>query len=151
MRRLITHPPQDTIFCSYCWVQAIATPALLIYFVSQQQFTMSHEKTNKPRTSFPKTCLTELACPRTGRLFLKPYSCPFCHTDQTQWLRKLKLHQKWEFKWVCVLVWCCCKDKGTEKFRAYLIISPLGAQGKEPFYSMHPTVTAKWFQLRGGL
>lgn len=47
--------------------------------------------------SSPRLHLAEPAFPRisdVGRLFLKPSSCLFCHSDQTQWVGMLKLYQK---------------------------------------------------------
>lgn len=86
-----------------------------------QQLSMSPDKTNKQRSSFPRIHLSEAAFPRISdvdRLFPKPSSCLFCHSDQTQWVGMLKLHQKREFKWVCILVWCCHEQKRTKMFRA---------------------------------
>lgn len=55
--------------------------------------------------SFPRPHSAEPAFPRisdVGRLFLKPSSRLFCHSDQTQRVGTLKLHRKREFKRVCM-------------------------------------------------
>lgn len=99
LRKILIHPAQVPVSWPYCG-GATNSHSHSSHAVPQQQFSVPPDKTKKQH-------LTEPAFPRIsdmGRLFLKPSSCPFCHSDQTQWVGTLKLHQKREFQCVCILV-----------------------------------------------
>lgn len=118
LRKILTHPaqaPGSNLLVTLwgCNSQPLPLFSFMQCHSSNSQCLMTKQTTKG--ASFPKIHLTEPAFPRisdVGRL--KPSSCLFCHSDQTQWVGTLKLHQKREFKWVCRLVWCCYEEKRTK-------------------------------------
>lgn len=110
LRKSLIHPAQApgsslSVILWGCNLQPLPLSSLTRCHSSSSQCLVS--KHTSKGASFPKIHLTEPAFPRISdmsRLFLKPSSCLFLHSDQTQRMGTLELHQKRAFKWVCILV-----------------------------------------------
>lgn len=142
LRKIPIHPAQVPICWSYCG-GATHSHSHSSHLHGATAAVLNASWQNKQMCpSFPRTHLAELAFPRISdmdSLFLKPSSCLFCHSDQTQWVG-IK-----ERVSVGMLVWCFCKKYQDVQSINWLSCGTWIFSLQE--HRDHPTIIAKWFQL----